>query len=105
VSQNVLRRGIRTAREHLLIGFNPVLEFAEELQVKYGNVCSLWYDAAGSSGIMGLTFSSSAHVTKAKSAKRKRVENGQAIIDLDSFVRDVADIGEGLVKSIHILNR
>ncbi|CAK9267471.1 unnamed protein product [Sphagnum jensenii] len=105
VSQNVLRRGIRTAREHLLIGFNPVLEFAEELQVKYGKVCSLWYDAAGSSGIMGLTFSNSAHVTKAKSAKRKQVENGQAIIDLDSFVRDVADIGEGLVKSIHILSR
>jgi len=25
-------------------------------------------------------------------------------MDLDSFVRDVADIGEGLVKSIHILS-
>ncbi len=36
VPQNVLRRGIRTAREHLLIGFNPVLEFAEELQVHIG---------------------------------------------------------------------
>ncbi len=35
-----------------------------DLQVKYGKVCSLWYDAAGSSGIMGLTFSNSAHVTK-----------------------------------------
>jgi len=31
VSQNVLRRGIRTGREHLSIGFNHVLEFAEEL--------------------------------------------------------------------------
>jgi hypothetical protein len=37
-----------------------------DLQVKYGNVCSLWYDAAGSSGIMGLTFSSSTHVTKVR---------------------------------------
>ncbi|KAH9537396.1 hypothetical protein CY35_16G051500 [Sphagnum magellanicum] len=64
VSQNVLRRGIRTGREHLPIGFNHVLEFAQELQVKYGKVCTLWYDATGSSGIMGLTFSSSAHVTK-----------------------------------------
>jgi hypothetical protein len=35
-----------------------------DLQVKYGKVCTLWYDAARSSGIMGLTFSSSAHVTK-----------------------------------------
>jgi hypothetical protein len=33
-------------------------------KVKYGKVCTLWYDAAGSSGIMGLTFWSSAHVTK-----------------------------------------
>jgi hypothetical protein len=31
VSQNVLRRGIRTAREHLPFGFNPVLKFAQEL--------------------------------------------------------------------------
>jgi hypothetical protein len=36
VSQNVLRRGIRTGREHLLIGFNYVLEFAQELQVHIG---------------------------------------------------------------------
>jgi hypothetical protein len=28
VSQNVLKRGIRTRREHLPIGFNHVLEFA-----------------------------------------------------------------------------
>jgi hypothetical protein len=41
VSQNVLRRGIRTGRKHLLIGFNYVLEFAQELQVKYGKVCTL----------------------------------------------------------------
>jgi hypothetical protein len=37
-----------------------------DLQVKYGKVCSLWYDAAGSSGVMGLTFSSSAHVAKVR---------------------------------------
>jgi len=36
VSQNVLRRGIRIGREHLPIGFNPVLEFAQELQVHIG---------------------------------------------------------------------
>ncbi len=36
MSQNVLRRGIRTAREHLPIGFNPVLEFPQELYVHIG---------------------------------------------------------------------
>jgi hypothetical protein len=36
VSQNVLSRGIRTGREHFLIGFNHVLEFAQELQVHIG---------------------------------------------------------------------
>jgi hypothetical protein len=36
VSQNMLRRGIRTGREHLPIGFNHVLEFAQELQVHIG---------------------------------------------------------------------
>jgi len=36
VSQNVLRRGIRTRREHLPIGFNHVLEFAQELHVHIG---------------------------------------------------------------------
>jgi hypothetical protein len=37
-----------------------------DLQVKYGKVCTLWYDAVGSSGIMGLTLSSSTHVTKVR---------------------------------------
>jgi hypothetical protein len=36
VSQNVLMRGIRIGREHLPIGFNHVLEFAQELQVHIG---------------------------------------------------------------------
>jgi hypothetical protein len=36
VSQNVLRRGVRTGREHLPIGFNHVLEFAQELHVHIG---------------------------------------------------------------------
>jgi hypothetical protein len=37
VPQNVLRRGIlETRREHLLICFNHVLEFAQELQVHIG---------------------------------------------------------------------
>jgi hypothetical protein len=36
VSQNVLKRGIRTRREHLPIGFNHVLEFAQELHVHIG---------------------------------------------------------------------
>jgi hypothetical protein len=36
VSQNMLRRGIRIGREHLPIGFNHVLEFAQELQVHIG---------------------------------------------------------------------
>ena len=39
---------------------------------------------------------------QAKSPKRKRVENGEKILDFDMFLRDVASIGEGLVKSIHV---
>ncbi len=36
VSQNVPRRGPRTVREHLPVGFNHVLGFAQELQVHIG---------------------------------------------------------------------
>jgi len=36
VSQNVMRRGIRIGREHLLMGFNHVLEFAQEFAVHIG---------------------------------------------------------------------
>lgn len=37
-----------------------------------------------------------------KSAKRKRVENEQVVLDLNTFLEDVAAIGEGLVKSIYL---
>lgn len=42
------------------------------------------------------------HYLQVKSAKRKRVENGKTIADIDTFCRDVAAIGEGLVKSLHL---
>jgi len=41
-------------------------------------------------------------VMQVKSAKRKRVENEQVVLNLDTFLKDVAAIGEGLVKSIYL---
>lgn len=37
-----------------------------------------------------------------KSAKRKRVENEETVLDLGTFLKDVADIGEGLVKNVYL---
>lgn len=48
---------------------------------------------------VGLTYIS---VVQVKSAKRKRVENEQVVLDLDTFLKDVAAIGEGLVNSIYL---
>ena len=37
-----------------------------------------------------------------KSAKRKRVENEQTVLNVGTFLKDVAAIGEGLVKNVYL---
>lgn len=97
----ILNMGIKAARDHLIIGLNPVEEFVQDLQVKYGDACTVWYDPVGSS-LIGLTLSNSAFSKQVKSAKRKRIENDTPILDLDTFLKDVAALGEGLVKNIYL---
>lgn len=41
-------------------------------------------------------------IVQVKSAKRKRIENDTPILDLDTFLKDVAALGEGLVKNIYL---
>ncbi|KAG0572004.1 hypothetical protein KC19_VG060900 [Ceratodon purpureus] len=101
MSPSILKMGIKAARDHIIIGLNPVEEFVQDLKAKYNDSCTIWYDPVGSS-LMGLTLSNTAFSAKGKSAKRKRVENEQSIFNLDTFLMDVASIGEGLVKSIYL---
>jgi hypothetical protein len=41
-------------------------------------------------------------VVQVKSAKRKRVENEQTVLNLGMFLKDVAAIGDGLVKYMYL---
>lgn len=101
LSPSILKMGIRAARDHIIIGLNPVEEFVQDLKAKYNDSCTIWYDPVGSS-LMGLTLSNTAFSAKVKSAKRKRVENEQTVLNLGTFLKDVAAIGDGLVKYMYL---
>lgn len=99
VPERILKRGIRAARNHLLIGFDPIALFVEELKPTLGDSCTIWYDTLGSDA-MGLTMSNPLK-PGARKPKRKKIENGHSIFE--SLIRDLEVRGDGLVRSIHVL--
>ncbi|KAJ7523478.1 hypothetical protein O6H91_18G051300 [Diphasiastrum complanatum] len=101
---SILKRGLEEAQKELLIGFDPVSEFVQEIKMKYGEVFSIWYDAIGSDCI-GLTFKKLGAHYKAVNGKRKRIVNGYDASDFDDILRDIIEIGDGLVQSVHAVGQ
>ncbi|BBN14117.1 U3 small nucleolar RNA-associated protein 22 [Marchantia polymorpha subsp. ruderalis] len=94
----VMKAGPIAARNHLLIGFDPVEEFVKELKERLGESCSIYYDQLGSD-VVGLSW------TAGSSGKRKREEKLENSVDVDDIVRHINEAGAGLVKSIHLSDR
>ncbi|KAG6557753.1 hypothetical protein Mapa_000520 [Marchantia paleacea] len=94
----VMKAGPIAARNHLLIGFDPVEEFVKELKGRLGDSCSIYYDHLASD-VVGLSW------TAGSNAKRKREQKVENAVDVDDIVRHINEAGDGLVKSIHLSDR
>ncbi|CAM6124508.1 unnamed protein product [Calypogeia fissa] len=98
VPERILKRGIQAARNHLLIGFDPITLFVDELKERVGESCTIWHDTIGSD-TMGLTMSNPVK-PEARKAKRKKLENGHS--SLESLIRHLEECGNGFVRSIYV---
>eukprot|EP01018_Ginkgo_biloba_P017195 Gb_07104 [translate_table: standard] len=103
LSPLVFQRGFHEARNHVLVGFDPVKYFLHDLKVNFPKYFDIWYDALGNE-VMGLTWTREASFSKDAGHKRKRDELDSSCFDVRCILKEIGDVGEGLVKSLHLLN-
>ncbi|KAG9448910.1 hypothetical protein H6P81_008875 [Aristolochia fimbriata] len=84
------------ARKKLLVNFDPLNCFVEDLKKEFSGTLKVWYDSLGGDAI-GLTWE------KSPSKKRNREDGSENGRDPISMVKEVGEVGKGFVKSIHIL--
>lgn len=102
LSPLVIRKGFQEARNHLLVGFDPVKYFLHDLKTDMPKVFNIWHDAFGSE-VIGLTWNKEAPFSKDAAQKRKRKEPDPTIFDVRNILEEVANVGTGLVKTVHLL--
>lgn len=101
-SPSVIRRGFQEAKKHLLVGFDPVKYFLHDLKTDIPKVFNIWHDAFGSE-VIGLTWNKEYFFSKEVGQKRKREEPDPATLDVENILKEVGNVGAGLVKSVHLL--
>lgn len=102
LSPLVIKRGFQEARNHLLVGFDPVKYFLHDLKIEMPKVFNIWHDAFGSE-VIGLTWNKESSISKDAGQKRKREEPDLITFDVRNILKEVANVGTGLVKSVHLL--
>ncbi|XP_024527195.1 nucleolar protein 6 isoform X1 [Selaginella moellendorffii] len=75
----------------LFVGFNPVVEFVQDIKAKFGDYYDVWYDVLGSD-VIGLTLQKQEVFV---GTKRKRN-------DENSIAENLVSLGKGLVASIYL---
>lgn len=102
LSSAVLKKGVSEARNHLLVGFDPVKYYLHDLKTYIPKGLNVWYDAFGSE-IMGLTWSKDASFMTTTGQKRKREDADPIVLDARNILQEIGGLGEGLVKCVHLL--
>ncbi|KAF7057819.1 hypothetical protein CFC21_064998 [Triticum aestivum] len=93
LSKSVVR-SLHDTRDKLLVNFDPTAYFLRDLKCAFPMTFKLWHDSIGGDAI-GLTWESS--------KKRGRDEDDEAMPDPTSILKEVGDVGKGLVRSVHLL--
>jgi len=97
------------AQEKLLLGCNPIVSYATDLQKELGHLFSVHYDPFRGSAIglkwneglltpVALRVASSSHAKPAEESDNKKEIN--VVPNITDILVDVAELGEGLVDSI-----
>jgi U3 small nucleolar RNA-associated protein 22 len=85
---------VRSSRDKLLVNFDPTAYFLRDLKCAFPMTFKLWHDSIGGDTI-GLTWENS--------KKRGRDEGDEAMPDPASILKEVGDVGKGLVRSVYLL--
>ncbi|KAF6136292.1 hypothetical protein GIB67_042777 [Kingdonia uniflora] len=89
-------RGSEEMKNKLMVGFDPLRCFLEDLKREFPNKFKLWYDSLGGDTI-GLTW------VKPSSKKRAREEESEDIQNPIDVLRSAGELGKGFMRSIYLL--
>jgi U3 small nucleolar RNA-associated protein 22 len=78
----------------LLVNFNPLRCFVDDLEEEMSSSLKLWYDSLGGDAV-GITWNNS--------KKRGRQEDNEDKKDSADVLRAVGELGKGLVRDIYLL--
>ncbi|CAM0950126.1 unnamed protein product [Alopecurus aequalis] len=90
----ISRSVLKSSRDKLLVNFDPTAYFLRDLKCAFPVTFKLWHDSIGGDAI-GLTWENS--------KKRGRDEADEAMPDPTSILKEVGDVGKGLVRSVYLL--
>ncbi|KAF9612335.1 hypothetical protein IFM89_038938 [Coptis chinensis] len=90
-----MKESLEEMKKTLMVNFDPVRCFMEDLKGEFQNTFKLWHDSLGGDAI-GLTWE------KPDSNKRVREETDENRDPID-ILRDVGEVGKGFVRSVHLL--
>ncbi|PNT65398.1 hypothetical protein BRADI_4g41717v3 [Brachypodium distachyon] len=91
---STVMRSLHDARDKLLVNFDPTAYFLRDLKCAFPVTFKLWYDSNGGDAV-GLTWENS--------KKRGRDEADEAMPDPTSILKEVGDVGKGLVRGVYLL--
>ncbi|XP_052139184.1 uncharacterized protein LOC127757657 [Oryza glaberrima] len=87
-------KSLHDAREKILVNFDPTTYFLRDLKSAFPKTFKLWYDSIGGDAI-GLTWENS--------KKRGRDEADETMLDPASILKEVGNVGKGLVRGVYLL--
>uniref|UniRef100_A0A0E0MK29 Nucleolar protein 6 n=1 Tax=Oryza punctata TaxID=4537 RepID=A0A0E0MK29_ORYPU len=87
-------KSLHDAREKILVNFDPTTYFLRDLKSVFPKTFKLWYDSIGGDAI-GLTWENS--------KKRGRDEADETMLDPASILKEVGNVGKGLVRGVYLL--
>ncbi|XP_072992362.1 uncharacterized protein [Typha latifolia] len=89
-------KSLEDARDKLMVSFDPTRCFLGDLKREFPDIFNVWYDSLGGDAI-GLTWE------KKAVKKRSRDEADEIRIEPLDILKEVGEVGKGLVKSVFLL--
>jgi len=87
-------KSLHDARDKLLVNFDPTTYFLRDLKGAFPKTFKLWYGSIGGDAV-GLTWDNP--------KKRGREEADETMPEPTSILKEVGDVGKGLVRGVYLL--
>ncbi|XP_066359298.1 uncharacterized protein [Miscanthus floridulus] len=87
-------KGLHDARDKLLVNFDPTTYFLRDLKCEFSKTFKLWYGSIGGDAV-GLTWENP--------KKRGREEADETAPEPTSILKEVGDVGKGLVRGVYLV--